>query len=96
VFSNDIVWNDVFHRHFTKVRIIEQPDEEELKVHEKNTLGKKRKRFINAAKRAKNVDFSSYTPAREDSYNVIICGLLEYMPVETAIKDIYGPNQDLF
>jgi hypothetical protein len=96
IYSNDIVWNNIFHKNFTRLRIIEQPSTETKKISEKNQLGKKRKRFISAIKNAKDVNLEKYTPKLEDSYTIIIAGLLEYMPIESAIKDIYGENQDIF
>jgi hypothetical protein len=96
IYSNDIVWNNIFHKNFTRLRIIERPETEKKKISEKNQLGKKRKRFISAIKGAKNISLEKYTPKVEDSYNIIIAGLLEYMPIENAIRDIYGENQDIF
>ncbi|CAI2375382.1 unnamed protein product [Moneuplotes crassus] len=96
IYSNDIVWNNVFHQNFTKLRIIDDPQNMSKNISAKNQLGKKRKRFISAVKNARKASKETFTPNKEDCYTVIISGLLEYMPVETAIKDIYGPCQDMF
>lgn len=96
IFTNDIVWHNIFHQNFTKLRIIENPKTYAKSKVEKNELGKKRKRFISAMKNAKNKDLSSYRPPKEDIYNVIVSGYLNYMPVESAIISTYGPHQDIF
>lgn len=97
IYSDDIVWSNIFHRHFTKIRIIEKPNFAKVtSLTEKNQLGKKRKRFISAVKASKDKDFSCFRPSQEDCYNVVITGYCEYMPLESAIKEIYGPHQDIF
>ena len=96
IFTNDIVWYNIFHQNFTKLRIIENPATFEKSNIQKNELGKKRKRYISAVTNAKNKDLSSYRPPREDIYNVLVSGYLNYMPIESAIKDTYGENQDIF
>lgn len=96
IYSNDIVWSHIFHQNFTKLRIIEKPGSENKSIVEKNQLGKKRKRYISAIKSAKNHNLDSYRPADKDCYNVVITGYCEYMPIENAISDIYGKNQDIF
>ena len=96
IFTNDIVWNNIFHQNFTKLRIIERPEKGVKSISEQNELGKKRKRFISAAKTAKNKNFTVYRPPKEDTYNVVITGYCGFMPLEGAIKDVYGPHQDIF
>jgi hypothetical protein len=96
IFTNDIVWNNVFHKNFLKLRMIDKPGLKEKSLFEKNMLGKKRKKFISIMKTAKNTDFESFNPEREDRYSVIITGFLEYMPIENAIQEIYGKCQDIF
>lgn len=96
IYSNDIVWHNVFHQNFTKLRIIDRPGVGSKSLTEKNQLGKKRKRYISAMKTAKSKNLASYRPAKQDCYNVVITGFCEYMPLEGAIRDIYGKNQDIF
>ena len=95
-FTNDIVWHNIFHQNFTKLRIIENPETYAQSRSTKNELGKKRKRYISAVKNAKDKVLTSYRPPREDVYNIIVTGYLNYMPIESAIKNTYGPKQDIF
>jgi len=96
IYSNDIVWNHIFHKRFTKYRIITKDDLAGKSLTEKNELGKKRKRFISAMKTAKDMKLEAFRPAAEDCYDVVVTGFLEYMPIENVIKDTYGPSQDIF
>lgn len=96
IFTNDIVWNNIFHKNFTKLRIIESPNKKPISITEQNVLGKKRKRFISAAINAKNKNLTIFRPPKEDTYNVVITGYWGFMPLENAIKDVYGPHQDIF
>ena len=96
IFTNDIVWHNIFHQNFTKLRIIENPETYAQSRSTKNELGKKRKRYISAVKNAKDKVLTSYRPPREDVYNIIVTGYLNYMPIESAIKNTYGPKQDIF
>lgn len=66
IYANDIVWHNVFHQNFTKLRIIDRPGVEGKSLTEKNQLGKKRKRYISAMKNAKSKNLSSYRPAKQD------------------------------